>query len=277
MEERSAADLRGRHNFSEIIGYSWRIYGRNFSTLFPLALVAAPMAMLTTIIIRRIDDAATGQLVGVYMQLPSTIVEFVAVAAIILAVSEFCSGTQPDPGRSLDTGLQKFWTIFCAELIAAMRLLLAIFAAPFLALYWLYNREATIDGRRDWYFALIPGALVVYLLVRWYFVPNAVVMHEKRSWAALDDSARAVRGSWWRTLGILIVVGLIQLGFALTAASASAYAHPVVDGLVTGLVTALILPFGVTAQTLLYYDLKARNSLGDPTAAVDAPQSDLSG
>jgi hypothetical protein len=157
-----------------------------------------------------------------------------------------------------------------------LRVFAALFAAPLLAVYWLFRRDATIDGRREWYLALIPFTLAVYLLVRWFFVANAIVMHDKRSWAALDDSADAVRGSWWRTAGILLVIGLIQLGFTIVFVPLSRLAHPVVDGAITGLIAALILPFAVAAQTLLYYDLKARNSV-DHTATVVAPEPDLQG
>jgi hypothetical protein len=273
----TAANLRGPHTLSEIIGYTWRVYARNFAPLFLVALVSAPMAMLSTIIVRRIDDAKDAQIAAIYLQIPSAIIEFVAVAGIILAVMEISEGTAPEAGRALDTGLQKFWTIVTAELLAGMRVLLAVLAVPFLAIYWLTNREATIDGRRDWYFAVIPGALCVYLVIRWYFVPNAIVIQNKRSWAALDESADAVRDSWWRTAGIVLVIALIQFGFTVSAAGASAYAPPLVDGAVSGLVNALILPFAVTAQTLLYYDLKARHAIDNAPPAVDAPEPDIQG
>jgi hypothetical protein len=271
MDARPGAQLRARHDLGEIIGCAWQIYARHFGTLFAVALVAAPMAMLATIIVRRVDDPSTAQLVAVYLQIPAAIIELVAVAAIVRAVDDIAQRTPPEPGRSLDTGLQKFWPIFTAQLIVGMRVILAVLAVPFLGIYWLFDREATIDGRRDWYFAVVPLALCVYLVIRWYFVPYALVVEGKRSWPALDDSADAVRGYWWRTFGIVVVIFFIRLGVTITAASVSAFAHPVIDGAVTGLVAALILPFATAAQTLLYYDLKVRTSVDLSPAPVDAP------
>jgi hypothetical protein len=66
-------------------------------------------------------------------------------------------------------------------------------------------------------------------------------------------------------LGILLVVLLIQLGPLMLAALA-ARAAPLVDALASGAATALVLPFSVTAQTLLYYDLLARRQT-DASAA----------
>ena len=274
MTQAPPANLRARHDLGEILGYAWQIYTQRFSPLFLVALIAAPMQMLTTIIVRRIEDDATAQLTGIYLLVPITIIELIAVLGIVRAVDEVASGKTPDPGHALDTGLQRFWPAFTAQLLAGVRVFASIFAVPFLALYWLLNRDATIDGRRDWFFAVIPLALTAYLAVRWYFIANAVVIAGKQSWSSLDDSADAVRGSWWRSLGILIVIGLMRVVPLSIVAAITVFAHPVVDGAFTGLAASLTLPLAAAAQTLLYYDLKARNSVDLRPAPVDDPQPD---
>jgi hypothetical protein len=271
------ADLRGRHDLGDILGYAWQIYARHFQKLFLVALIAAPMQMLTTIIVRRIEDDATAQATSIYLLIPVTIIELIAVLGIIRIVDDVSRTTAPDAGQAVDTGLQRFWPTLTAEILAAMRIFASLFAVPFLALYWLVNRGATIDGRRDWYFAVVPLALPVYLWVRWYFIPNGVVIEGKRSWPALDDSADAVRGHWWRTLGIVVVISLLRIVPVSFLAAATIYAHPVVDGAITGLAAALTLPLAVGAQTLLYYDLKARNAVDLRPAAIDTPGPDVPG
>jgi hypothetical protein len=116
--------------------------------------------------------------------------------------------------------------------------------------------------------------LTAYLALRWGFAPNAVVMDGRRNWAAMDRSADAVRDNWWRTFGILATIALIQLGPVLLA-TASRLAAPLVEGFITALVSALVLPFAVAGQTLLYYYLKARKGLDVSPAAVPAPEPDL--
>jgi hypothetical protein len=115
----------------------------------------------------------------------------------------------------------------------------------------------------------------LYLIVRWVFSLTSVMIDGTRNWLALDFSARAVRGMWWRTLGILIVVGLIQVGPILIG-SVSTLAAPIVEGVVTSGVSALVLPFGIAAQTLLYYDLKARHADDFRPTVIEDPQSDVS-
>jgi hypothetical protein len=276
VTQSAPANLRGQRDLGEILSYAWMIYLRNFPAFFAVALIAAPMALLTTIVVRRIDDAATAQTAGLWLQAAAAIVELVAIAGLIRAVDDVAGGGQPDAGRSIDAGLQKFWTLFTAQLLAGVHILAALLAVPFLAIYWRFNREATIDGRRDWYFAVIPFALSIYLIIRWYFVSNAVVVRDARSWGALDDSAAAVRGTWWRTFGIVLLIFLVRVVPALVIAGATAYAHPVIDGIAAALIVALILPFAVAAQTLLYYDLKARHALDDARpAGIDDPEPDL--
>ena len=85
-----------------------------------------------------------------------------------------------------------------------------------------------------------------------------------------------MRGYWWRTLGIQIVIGLIAAGPVMVA-SISTLAAPLVEAVVTSMAAALILPFAATAQTLLYYDLKARNRIDVRPAALDDSEPDLPG
>jgi hypothetical protein len=270
----TAANLKGRHDLAEIIGYAWRIYMAHFRTLFLIALAIAPVVMLLTITVRRIEDPAMAQVVGGWLQVPLALVALVVTAGIVRAVDDIASGTAPEPGRSLDVGLQKFWPIFTASLLAGVRMFLAVFAVPFLAIYWLIRRDATIDGRRDWYFAVIPLALLFYLFVRWAFVPYAAVVDDKRSWPALDASAEAVRGQWWRTFGILIVIQMLFFS-AVVIGSISSLGPPLVEGTITAVAYAFALPVVDTAQTLLYYDLKARKGADVSSAPVATAESDL--
>lgn len=265
-----STELRSQHDLGEIVGLGWRTYIDHFRSLFLIALIVAPMQMLVIIVTRQIDDAVIAQNVALLLQIPTALVGLVASTAVIHAVNEAAHARPIEPGTSLDAGLQNFWPAFTALLLVFVRVLLSLLAVPFLAVYWLLNRDAAIDGRRDWYFAVVPFALFFYLALRWAFVTNAVVIEGKRGWAALDDSADAVRGNWWRSFGIVLVISLIQAG-PLLLSSLAAAAPPVIEGIVAGLAGAFILPFTVAAQTLLYYDLKARRQANVSPVRIDDP------
>jgi hypothetical protein len=107
---------------------------------------------------------------------------------------------------------------------------------------------------------VIPG---IYLFVRWYFVPQSVVLEGARGPGALRASGRLVEGAWWRTFGMVVLVNLatVLVGFALGApftalADASDRAIWWLAGqIVAASVTA---PFAALFSTFLYYDLRER-------------------
>lgn len=257
-----SGQLRGRHDLGEVVGYAYRLYAANFSPLFLIALITAPAQMLIAVANRQIEDDTVASTVSSLLQIPAALIALVAAAAIVHAVHEISGGTRPQPGPSIDEGLSRFWALFTTGLSSGLLTLAALFAFPFLTVYWLARRDAAIDGRREWWMVLVPGALAIYLALRWGFLAQAIVIEGVRGWDARDISATAVRDNWWRTLGILAVVGLIQLG-PVTLATASALGPPLLEGLVTAIVGSLVLPFAVAAQTLLYYDLKTRKVTTD--------------
>ena len=64
-------------------------------------------------------------------------------------------------------------------------------------------------------------------------------------------------GQWWRTLGIVFIVSLSVIPASIFTANPGAL--PVLVAATVGsLLLALVLPFVIIAQTLLYFDLKAR-------------------
>ena len=192
------------------------------------------------------------------LALPGVLVTLLATAALIVAMHEITGGTKPEFSRALDTGFQRFGAMLSTVLLGGVLAVAALIAWPFLAIWWLLHPRCAHRRRRatgGW--CSCPASSRVYLSVRWVLTEQTVMIEGRDRWSALDSSAAAVRGRWWRTLGILIVIGLIQAGPLLIAGAAQA-GPPIVAGGVTSIVSALVLPFAVTSQTLLYYDLKAR-------------------
>ena len=103
------------------------------------------------------------------------------------------------------------------------------------------------------------------------------MIEDRRNWSALDGSAGIVRGRWWRALGIMLVVVLIELG-PIWISFVSMLAPPLVEAMTTSVVAALVLPFATAAQTLLFYDLKARKGQADAIAdRLSAAEPDVPG
>jgi hypothetical protein len=173
-----------------------------------------------------------------------TIVEFLVVTPIIAAICiyaihQIAGGERPSAGQVLVAGFEAFTPLFAAVVLAA-----AGIALGFLAL-------------------IIPG---IYLAVRWYFVPQAVVIEGARGPLALSRSSLLVTGSWWRTFGLVLLsqVAIAIPSFILLApfdAIAESTDRAVWVLIGSAVTTSITTPFVAVYSILLYYDLRARKAL----------------
>lgn len=173
-----------------------------------------------------------------------TIVEFLVVTPIVVAICihalhSIADGRRPSPGSVLVAGFEAFTPLFAAVVLAA-----AGIALGFLAL-------------------ILPG---VYLAIRWYFVPQAVVIDGARGPAALSRSTELVEGFWWRTFGLVVLVNVAIAvpGFILLspfAAIAESTDRAIWALLGSAVITSITAPFVAVYSTLLYYDIRARKAL----------------
>jgi hypothetical protein len=172
-----------------------------------------------------------------------TVVGFLVMTPIITAICihalhSIAEGERPSPGQVLVAGFEAFTPLFGAVVLAALGI-----ALGFVAL-------------------IVPG---VFLAVRWYFVPQTVVIEGARGPAALTRSSQIVQGFWWRTFGLVLLANLATAipGFLLLApfTSIAASTDEAVWALVgTILATSVTTPFVALYSTLLYYDLIARRT-----------------
>jgi membrane-anchored glycerophosphoryl diester phosphodiesterase (GDPDase) len=109
---------------------------------------------------------------------------------------------------------------------------------------------------------IIPGIIA---LVRLAFAPVALVVEGHRGPGALRRSWRLTKGFFWRTLGTIVLSGLIVAivsGIAsipgeIAVQALGPDAWPI-SALVNMLATVLVTPFGMVVIVLLYFDLRIR-------------------
>jgi hypothetical protein len=172
-----------------------------------------------------------------------TIVEFLVVTPIIAAICIYAlhtiaEGERPRAGAVFVAGFEAFTPLFSAVLLAAVGIALGLLVL------------------------ILPG---VYLAVRWYFVPQAVVIGGTRGRAALARSSALVDGFWWRTFGLVVLANvaiaipgfLLLTPFTAIAESTDRAVWSLVGSAVT---TSITTPFVALYSTLLYYDLLARRA-----------------
>ena len=129
---------------------------------------------------------------------------------------------------------------------------------------------------------VIPG---IYLLVRFAFLSQTVVLEQAGVGRAFSRSWHLVGGSWWRVFGIgllvIVLVGIVQgiIGGVITAVlligQSSGTVSTLLNQAVSTVISIVVQPVQLTALTLLYYDLRIRKEGFDIELAaqsLDNPQ-----
>lgn len=183
-------------------------------------------------------------------------------------------------------GWRSFVSLLAIAGILLMLMLLlgtVVIACPFGVIFVSYFRDATTTQPNGVFTALaalallfvgLIGFVLVILVVytRFLFSTQAVVLEQRGPLDGLRRSWGLVRGSFWRTLGMLVLMGglaylisftpALMLSFTLSFINRSNIQDLVLNQIVTtivaqlGLIIALPLQYGL--YTLLYYDLRVR-------------------
>jgi hypothetical protein len=220
---------------------SFSVYRRNFWTFLAIgAIVVVPAELI-------VGGVGLEQLSSGYNATPNFAeaaipgaVSFLVVAPLITAICVFAlrsvaAGNSPRARESLVKGFELFTPLFFAVVLAALGIALGLVL-------------------------VVPG---IYLFVRWYFVPQVVVLEGARGPEALRASGRLIQGAWWRSFALILLVNVVALLVALVLAAPFSAAAESSDRAVWSMIGqmlagAITQPFGALYSTLLYFDLLAR-------------------
>jgi hypothetical protein len=236
-------ELARPRDLSALLSDAFKVYRQHVRSFL---LISAAFVVPVELIV---SGVGLEQLTSAYDDSPSAaetvipaVVTFLVVAPLITAtciyaLREVAAAERPRPGRVIVAGLEAFTPLFFAIVLAALGILCG-------------------------FVLIIPG---FYLVVRWYFVPQAVVIDGARGAGALKASGDLVQGFWWRTLAVIAVANLVAAlpGLVLIAPfSALAMSTDRAIWELVGQMAAesLAAPFVALVATLLYYDLRSRRS-----------------
>jgi len=238
--------LRARRAFGQLLRTARRLYGRYWTALVPIGLIAFPIVGGVNFLAealangRGVDDTAGRA--GVHLAFADfaetfarPVAEALVAAVVIVFVRELCCGHRVGFLDSVRGALARFRRVVAAQLLAILGLfLLAI----------------TVVG--------IPVA--IYKYVSWLFVQQEVLFTDKSIREAFRGSSQLVRGRWWHTVRVAAPLWLLSvaagpiLGFALIFTDLDL----IWINLLGSLVFALFIPYVTIGRTLLYFDLQVR-------------------
>ena len=227
--------IRKPRDLSQIIDGAISLYRHNFGEFVAIAAVALPIDIVVAVTPVVVPNEVASLLLALLLPIPAIIFSIAVTAALIRAIADISDGLPADFNRSYRQVLSRLGVLLLAALrVVGITLLIAI----------------TIIG--------IPFA--IYLWIRWAFYPQAVVIEQTDSGDALSLSADIVRGSWWRTFGIVIVISLLAAIPSYGVAALFAWTSPIASALISAVITTIVLPFTAGAFTLMFFDLSSRRS-----------------
>lgn len=131
---------------------------------------------------------------------------------------------------------------------------------------------------------IVPGA---YLFVAWAVAVPVLLFENVRGSKALRRSRELLKGRWWATLAVLVLVailtGIVQAAItaalvAVFALGAGEVAAVVAEGVAQAVGNTLTIPFAAAATTVLYFDALVRKEAFDLTQLAEgvalAPPAD---
>jgi hypothetical protein len=247
-----------RRAWGQVVTSAWRMYTRNARLFLGIGLLFIPIGItigaLQLLIVRAgtfaapvsgIDQlkATTGVLaVGV-----GTILTLFGHAFVVAVTSR--AMTELDADRRVSP-----WSAYRS----AFRRVLPLLGALIIILIVALALSVTV--------VLIP--VWIYLVIRWAVMAPVVALEGCRPWAALRRSAQLTRGHVWRVMSLSVGVSVLALlaGPLLGALALLVTGAPfTLINVVTAVVNVLVMPFAAIVTAYIYYDLRVRQELAEPT------------
>jgi hypothetical protein len=227
--------LRRQRDLGQIVDTALKLYRQNFGEFLAIAGLTLPLFVASTLTSALIGNVFVYVGVSLALVIPGVLLGIPAQAAIARAVADVSEGMVPEFGSIYGRVIERIGTL----LRTGFRVVLI-----FLALC------ATVVG--------IPFAF--YLAIRWAFFTQAIIIDGESSPRSTEASARIVQDTWWRTFGILIIIGLLANVPVEVIRLAFSPANVIAAGLASAVIAVVAFPFSAVASTLLYFDLSSRKA-----------------
>jgi hypothetical protein len=244
-------NLLGQRTYGQILATAAKLYRRHWRVFGVLGAIAIPFIGGNQALGVWLGNTAGGDglrqtasdlVLGVGMPAATALVS----ALVVVFMRDLVAGEEVGVRASILGTKERFWRVVISRL-------LSIAGVALMAL--------TVIG--------LPFAL--RYLVSWAFVQQEVVFTDQSIRNAFRSSADLVRGRWWRAVRTIVPLTLLLtiMGPLLGLVLIFTPLPLLLINLIGSLVFALVIPFVSAGNTLLYFDLKARQE----EQGVVAPRS----
>lgn len=262
-------------DFTDILDGMFSLYRNYFQLFLTIAVVYFVLSFgvdIISVFLLETDVASsTGLMIFVFTILLSLVLSAFVVAGLSYASAEIYLEREITPEAALQRAWQRFWTYLGSFILWSLvvgGLTITVIGIPF----------------------------AIYFSVRWGLYALPVLLEGTTARNALRRSTELVKGTWWRTFGIMLAISLISFmiyfileassGFLLSWIGVTEAEEP--TGLLDGLrqlflptpdeigwfsytirrlvslgISSLTMPISAIGSTLIYFDLRIRKEAFD--------------
>jgi hypothetical protein len=275
----------------QIVGGGFRLWVRHFWVLLGMAAIplipASAVVLAVSLSTMRVVQPPGGPVeialpvwANVLNNAVNAVAFAVAAATVVRGAAVALQGRRPSVGDAYRVAGRRAGTVVLVTVAGGLAA-----AAPLLPGIVLWNAGRSSEPTLAAAVVLVAIGLVpaVFLTIRFLLWPGPAVVEGHRGLTPLRRSWRLVRGLFWRTLGAILLAGLVIFGaalvlFTLLFAVFIGTAGPVTESflravvVLTGIASAVLLtatlPFAEVVIALLYVDARVRKEgLDLPTLA----------
>jgi hypothetical protein len=263
-------DMRARlrpMGIGDILDETFRLYRENVMLFVATCAVLEVPVQIINFLILRSAPVATRPTPGQPLTLEQAsalaasvitllAAQAITTAALAVAISNRYLNRSVTVGDAYRATINRLGPLLLAIVWAGVRLIL-------LSIAWI---------------VLVGIPFLIYFAVAWSLLSQVVMLENAGGAGASARSRELIRGYWWKTLGLLVVTGLLVniltwlptlvIGAIVGSGAGSSAAQLLIRGIVSLIIGVLTLPIPIAAMTLLFYDLKIRKEAFDLEALV---------
>lgn len=238
-----------------------------------LSLIPSPSSSVTTPTLNSLLGQHQLVLVGLLAGSLVLLLFFVPwqVATLGIAARAAVLGRPVKVGAALSGGLRRLLPVLGVYILEVLLFDVGIGVVAAGAVLLAFALGGTFDGSSSSSVALGAAAVlgilaltllmyvgIVYLGVRLALAPYAAATQRIGPARALGTSWRLTRGSFWRTLGVLFIVGLVVSTLSNSVSVVQLVSIPAASLVLLPLVLGLTTPLSTLAAVVVLYDLRLR-------------------
>lgn len=236
-------------SLNDVMAKAWSVYCQKIRAIAMIILcIDVPINIIGYIVIANSSEHAEKTIIAL-----EGFIDIIAVMGIIILVENTIKNDSIQIGWRA-TLKKAFFRWVSALGTSILALLIIVWPLFVIAIPGVVLSHHLLKEIEPMLFLVIPGIWGVYYVLCYIFIINVVTLRHIGGKAALNYSKSLAKWRWWKSLWIVIVLTLINVGLSFGIGYLSRFL-PEVIGIITNFFIEMVYAFSTVAITILFLNL----------------------